>query len=269
MTKLSQTDPWIRVSMNLPEANTGKVWFTSDHHFGHANIIRYARRPYFSAAQMDEDMEYRWNSIVGKDDTVYHLGDFAIGPMSNLARYRDALNGKIVLIRGNHDRSSEVMLNAGFDAVYENVIVEIENKRVWLSHYPNEPDYRNRTPCQRPNAPGQYDIAVCGHVHSNWIKKNDVVNVGVDCHDFFPISLDRAIQFLDGRDRLPNAQMLINALRKRGYTIDDQGGDLVTVSRELSGRIDLVSQYRILGEHQIAEDVIACLHEIGEIGAPE
>jgi len=59
------------------------TFFTSDHHLGHANIIRFEplnrvdeRGVMFeSVNQMDEFLIERWNEVVGLDDLVYHLGD--------------------------------------------------------------------------------------------------------------------------------------------------------------------------------------------------
>jgi calcineurin-like phosphoesterase family protein len=56
-----------------------KVFFTSDTHFNHANIISYCSRPFSSADEMNREIIARWNAVVGPEDTVYHLGDFAMG----------------------------------------------------------------------------------------------------------------------------------------------------------------------------------------------
>ena len=52
-----------------------KIWFTADSHWGHANAIRYDKRPYESVTEMDADLLRRWNETVGSKDVVYHLGD--------------------------------------------------------------------------------------------------------------------------------------------------------------------------------------------------
>ena len=54
------------------------IFFTSDHHFYHSNIIKYCQRPFHSVEEMNEEMIRRWNSVVGVDDTVYYLGDFSL-----------------------------------------------------------------------------------------------------------------------------------------------------------------------------------------------
>lgn len=79
------------------------TWFTSDHHFGHKNIIEYEKksRPFETVEEMNEIMIDRWNKVVKPQDKVYHLGDFAFGK-KNIA-IAERLNGRKILILGNHD----------------------------------------------------------------------------------------------------------------------------------------------------------------------
>jgi calcineurin-like phosphoesterase family protein len=163
------------------------VWFTADTHLQHVNISDYVRRPYASTSDMDADIIRRWNAVVSPRDLVYHLGDFAMGLPANWAALRRQLNGYIVLVLGNHDRSRSHMLGVGFDDVVRNAVVQVDGVRVWLNHYPVRPDGM-RGP-RRPSATSAYDIAVCGHVHDAWLVANGVVNVGVDVWDFAPTSL--------------------------------------------------------------------------------
>ena len=79
------------------------TWFTSDHHFGHANIIKYSERPFNSVAHMNAAMVGAWNGVVAVDDTVYYLGDFAMQPHL-VSEILPQLNGTKILIAGNHDR---------------------------------------------------------------------------------------------------------------------------------------------------------------------
>ena len=180
-----------------------RTFFTSDQHFGHANIIRYCGRPYASVGEMNFDMTRRWNEVVQPNDRVFCLGDFAMGDQSAWPGYRGELNGRIELVLGNHDKSKATMLGVGFDEVHDNVVVDIDGYKLWLNHFPpaasgNE-DYRGRREYVRPVAPALYDIALCGHVHEKWTVSDGVVNVGVDRWAFRPIRLDdilRKIQSL-------------------------------------------------------------------------
>jgi calcineurin-like phosphoesterase family protein len=171
-----------------------RTWFTSDHHFGHENIIRYCGRPYRNAGEMNFDMRRRWNDVVGPNDTVYYLGDFAMGPTHAWSEFRRRLHGRIILIRGNHDRAGDYMVKqVGFAEAHENIVVEVDGVQCWLNHYPpavdGEEDHRGRRDYTRPEPPGPYDIALCGHIHQLWQVRDGVVNVGVDVWDYRPISL--------------------------------------------------------------------------------
>lgn len=80
-----------------------KVFFTSDTHFYHGNIIRFCNRPFKDVDMMNETIISNWNNTVGQDDIVFHLGDFCLGGSAEWTRMLDRLNGRIYLIMGNHD----------------------------------------------------------------------------------------------------------------------------------------------------------------------
>ena len=83
------------------------IFFTSDNHFGHGNIIKYCERPFSSVTEMDAEMIRRWNHAVKENDIVYHLGDFTLLNAKKAAEYFLQLNGKIRIL-GNtwhHDKN--------------------------------------------------------------------------------------------------------------------------------------------------------------------
>ena len=59
--------------------DTGKIFWTSDSHYFHNNILKYCNRPFGSVEAMNEALVANWNSVVKPDDHVYHLGDFCFG----------------------------------------------------------------------------------------------------------------------------------------------------------------------------------------------
>ncbi len=83
----------------------GKVFFTSDLHFGHESSILFDKRGFKTVEEMDEELIRRWNAKVGKGDLVYVIGDFIwksyYEEAKNLIK---RLNGQIILIKGNHDK---------------------------------------------------------------------------------------------------------------------------------------------------------------------
>ena len=118
--------------------DSGKgIWFTSDSHYGHTNIIRYCKRPFENAEEMNEKLIENWNSVVQPDDIVFHLGDFCFGGAPLWNAMLDRLNGKIYLIFGNHDLKN---LKQGFMHRFAwtgfQAQIYIENRLIYLNHYP-------------------------------------------------------------------------------------------------------------------------------------
>ena len=79
-------------------------WITADNHFSHYNIIKYTKRPCQTVWEMNKVMTERWNSLVKPEDTVFHLGDLCFHNKIDPKDLVKKLNGRIVLIKGNHDR---------------------------------------------------------------------------------------------------------------------------------------------------------------------
>lgn len=155
-----------------------KIWFTSDTHFNHANIIEYCQRPFKDVNHMNHAMVNNWNSVVSPEDRVYHVGDFAMGNKSHWERFCKALNGCKILIRGNHDKGNTFMLSIGFAEVYETLMYGDPADPWKLVHDPE----------------GQTGKILCGHVHTSWRRKMtpelDAINVGVDQWGFRPVSFE-------------------------------------------------------------------------------
>lgn len=156
------------------------VFFTSDSHFGHAGAIGRFARPFAGVAAMDEAMIARWNERVGPDDTVWHLGDFALrhGP-ERMAAILDALNGTKRLICGNNDGPATRRL-PGWASVadYAELRAGEDRTMLVLCHYA----FRTWN--------GQYKGAwnLHGHSHGQLKGTTRQVDVGVDVWDFRPVT---------------------------------------------------------------------------------
>ena len=90
------------------------IFITADQHIGHANCIKFDNLPFSSVYEMNDYILTKWNSIVKPDDNVLHLGDFFCGdmPIDQKIEFVSKLNGKIILIKGNHDkRDDEFYIN--------------------------------------------------------------------------------------------------------------------------------------------------------------
>ncbi|MBI2069582.1 MAG: metallophosphoesterase [Elusimicrobia bacterium] len=152
-----------------------KVFFTADTHFNHANVIKYCSRPFGSVEEMNAELIRRWNTVVGSEDAVYHLGDFALGKNSEWPGILHRLSGaKKILILGNHDRSARQMLEGGFTEVHE----KLEWNGWMLQHHPIATNRK----------------LLCGHIHEKWKRIGWVINVGVDVWDFTPRTIEELIK---------------------------------------------------------------------------
>lgn len=116
---------------------TSNTWIISDTHFFHENIGRYCNRP----ENWQELIIKNWNDLISPGETVLHLGDFSFGKRSNFDLLIEQLHGKIILIRGNHDRLSRLRYEArGVTIVNELIYVELDEKmKIVFSHWPVVP----------------------------------------------------------------------------------------------------------------------------------
>lgn len=177
------------------------TWFTSDTHFNHQNIIPFERPQYRDLDEMNRDLIARWNARVKPGDTIYHLGDFALGHYVKLAPVVAQLNGDIQLTLGNHDWNATRMADAGIPGATKDRMVYFGTLKLWLAHIPSDNGDDTRKLKRPYRWPDEYDIELCGHVHSQWRTRRDpngrsVVNVGVDVWDLQPISLLQVLEAL-------------------------------------------------------------------------
>jgi calcineurin-like phosphoesterase family protein len=146
---------------------------------------------------MNWEMTSRWNSVVKPDDLVYHLGDFSMGQPG---KYIQHLNGKIVLIKGNHDKLSQC--RGHFDEIHENTLeLELGGYKLLLCHlYYKEMlgDFDHKFKALMPSyKPDQ--ILIHGHCHNALPmlnKKYKALNVSVEWHDYTPISESRLLEYI-------------------------------------------------------------------------
>ena len=164
-----------------------KTFFIADTHFGDERILRYENRPFENTAQMDEEIIKRWNGVVDSTDTVYVLGDF--GAPGYESCILSALNGKKILVKGNHDnKTNDEYRSYGFSEVYDLPVI-IDGFWI-LSHdalYVNENmPYAN----------------LFGHVHNSPINKDYSKQHFCACVeriDYTPITFDKIKSIILGR----------------------------------------------------------------------
>lgn len=179
----------IEVKYNSNDVN---LFFTSDTHFWHSNIIKYCNRPFMDVEEMNEEIIKRWNNKIEKDDLVFHLGDFAFCGPSQYKTLLERLNGKITLVLGNHDwRNIKEGYMSKFNGIYQQLRIKVDNQRIYLNHFPFL--------CYEGSYRGVWQLF--GHVHSGPYNNGGGLDdprlkmllpgqydVGVDNNNFTPIS---------------------------------------------------------------------------------
>lgn len=182
------------------------IWFTSDLHFYHVNILRFCERPYEDVYHMAEGLINNYNSYVDQNDTVYFLGDICFGTREETLPVVKRLNGRKVLIPGNHDYCHEMYATSSekFQRHYEMYLQyfddvlfgfpELDGFR--MSHFPYYEgiDYQGRDFSLWQSKDDGMPL-LCGHVHDEWRinrtgKNTFMYNVGVDANGLHPVSFD-------------------------------------------------------------------------------
>jgi len=192
--------------------DSSKLYFSSDQHFGHSNIIRYCNRPFSTVEEMDRTIIDNWNSVIKENDIVFILGDFCwrLGD-KQILWYLNQLTGNKILILGNHDKNEKVFIKHGitvYDGFINIRVKDSDNKeeyqRLTLCHYPMLSWYQSHR--------GAWQLF--GHMHNATLKplkenieggdevsdflkteykysdkiRFDQYDVGVDGNSFKPIS---------------------------------------------------------------------------------
>lgn len=195
------------------------IYFTSDHHFGHENIIEYCDRSFTNVEQMDSTMIQLWNALVGDEDTVYHLGDFTLGGPEDAEYYFSQLNGHIMAL-ANHWHHDRRWLPGPSETIQQGEVTTVftpmgpSNYRSKSGHpvtliaplviiqftFPN----KSEVPivlCHYPfliwDRQHYGSIHVHGHCHGKLKPMHPhAVDVGVDCWGFAPLSIERLLRHL-------------------------------------------------------------------------
>jgi calcineurin-like phosphoesterase family protein len=167
-----------------------KTWLISDTHFGHANILTFKKyngellRNFKNVDEMDWTMVSNWNKVVAPEDKVYHLGDLSICKWARLDTILSCLNGKKVLIRGNHDTLKLSQYSKYFYDVRGCHVLD----NILLAHIPVHPD------CL-----GRFRGQVHGHLHCNLIGQpvpdKRYLNVSVEQINYTPINWEEVKRY--------------------------------------------------------------------------
>lgn len=211
------------------------IYFTSDQHYGHGNVIWYCKRPFADATLiklkrdydeavaskhsqkstvdqlkriyknalydavkvMDAEMIKKHNSKVQPDDTVYMIGDVAFYDEAKTGRILDQLNGKKILVYGNHDKGIKMssFLQSKFEKCVDYLEINVGNQMIVMSHY--------AMLVWNKSHHGSWMIH--GHSHGSLKYPYDgkILDVGVDAHDMEVLSFDDVRRIMDKKNTQP------------------------------------------------------------------
>jgi len=172
------------------------IWFTSDWHLNHRNIIKYCERPFKNVHHMNKAILENYHKVVKEDDQVYFLGDMTMDGPSNKLKYESLFNslpGMKHLVLGNHDRFKPfdyhelgfVSVHTALKQTFGHIDIAFGQADFFMAHDPAW--------AQLPET-----LWICGHVHNHWKsmktdKNTIIINVGVDVWDFKPVSFDEVV----------------------------------------------------------------------------
>lgn len=201
------------------------VFYTSDLHLGHANIIAYANRPWLkegdlvdwtgegkphwvSNAIREARAERMTYSLIGEinmrckeEDTLISFGDFCCygnekgvaGVKTKAREWEEKIKPKVIHVLGNHDKQNTVKSNI------ESIMLRMAHLNVLGCHHPSYLD-------ERVLAPRKIDAIVCGHVHEKWDvlpvtdKRNvwgvPLINVGVEVRNYRPVKHQELVRLV-------------------------------------------------------------------------
>ena len=163
------------------------LFFTADTHFGDHRTINIHRRPFLSAAEMDDALITRWNEVVGPEDEVWHLGDFC-RKESDAPALLNKLNGRKHLVRGNKDAWTLGDL-PGWESAQGYKETTVGDRMIVLCHYP----FRSW------NKQHKGSINLHGHSHGRMKPLVRQLDVGVDVWDFQPVEAGTILSRLGHR----------------------------------------------------------------------
>lgn len=189
-----------------------KIFFTSDQHHGHKNIIKYCNRPFNSLEEMSEELIKRWNEVVPEDGIVFNMGDFIFGGNPKWREIVSHLNGKQYFIYGNHDYGvSTNVLDSLFEWHGKSAKIMIGHNKIYLSHFPYlcfDGAYNGEKATWQ----------LYGHCHSKegsyGLDSQRLINcfptqydVGVDNNNYYPISFEEV------KEKIKDQQYSLNLIR--------------------------------------------------------
>lgn len=202
----------MRLNIDLTQGKERKVFFTSDFHLFHNNVLKFDNRPFKDVHEMHTAIETRWNEVVGPNDIVIYLGDLSFARKEDKAYVEGmmhGLNGEIHFVMGNHDKWEDIKKFTMFKSQQDYLEVRITDwepepmavgafkkvERMFACmHYP----------IYSWNKKHHGHYMVHGHCHGNLHHGEDasfydnrrVIDAGCMLHDYYPITHTQIIEKL-------------------------------------------------------------------------
>lgn len=194
-----------------------ELFFTSDEHYGHANIIKFCKRPFASIEEQTETLIQKHNAKVPKGARVYHLGDMfwrTFGLKEALdVRYR--LNGQHYFVWGNHDEMIEdnAVLRDSFVWTKDLAHIEYLKQKLVLCHYAMY--------TFRGSHRGAWQLY--GHTHA-MLRNYGVLSldVGVDAWNFEPVSFEEISEKMKIKAQWGDGDPMREQMKKQKWNVETE-----------------------------------------------
>lgn len=197
--------------------NRKPVFFTSDWHLFHKNVLQFSNRPFKNINHMHETLIRNYNSVVPENGVCYFLGDIGFADVMKVRNIITRLNGRKVCVKGNHDKSYGFLYNVGFDLVLNSASIILGKELITMSHFPLLDLYREDTSGMNGSMPGENwhregkyskvalenrdQFHLHGHIHSPNNGQSKRIegrqfDVGVDANNYRPVSISQIESFI-------------------------------------------------------------------------
>jgi calcineurin-like phosphoesterase family protein len=193
---------------------TQNIFFISDFHVGHGNVIRFDNRPFRDLNHMHETLINNWNSVVGEDDIVFYGGDLFYKCSSKYPMwFVNQLNGKIHFILGNHDRYQDIRKLNRFETIDTEQKLDIKDEdadrgyqHIHIHHHP--------ILSWNKGSHGAWHLH--GHVHQkmtlnpdyNWFYKRKVIDISCNGIDYTPLSYLNIKSIMNSKNNIPHNDLI-------------------------------------------------------------
>jgi calcineurin-like phosphoesterase family protein len=186
-----------------------KIYFTSDWHIGHENIITYCQRPFANVNEMNASLIANYNARVTDEDTCYFVGDICLGDRQVNLKLFQQLRGTRILITGNHDavfritdqpkarKHLELYMQAGFSEIHDHLVLHLPefSRPIRLYHFPYigslvEDSQGHEARFSHYRIPDDGTLLLHGHTHQKERRSGpNSIHVGVDAWNYQIVSL--------------------------------------------------------------------------------